>query len=142
MDDSIAKVHKIKKGSDLLKYLQKERPHVLAVDLGCGTGQITCQLAPHFQEVVGFDISEAQLEQARAVAGCPNVTYRWGPVAITDNPKSVLFTMSVREGWLPITMEVGAGTELVLVQWSDIRMATEVDIKCRNNIGRTKCFDD
>lgn len=46
------------------------------MDLGCGTGQITRQLAPHFQEVVGFDISEAQLEEARAVAGYPNLTYR------------------------------------------------------------------
>lgn len=60
----------------MLKYLQKERPHVLAVDLGCGTGQITRQLAPHFQEVVGFDISEAQLEEARVVAGYPNIAYR------------------------------------------------------------------
>lgn len=46
------------------------------MDLGCGTGQITRQLTPHFQEVVGFDISEAQLEEARAVAGYPNLTYR------------------------------------------------------------------
>lgn len=49
---------------------------MLAVDLGCGTGQITRQLTPHFQEVVGFDISEAQLEAARSVAGYPNLTYR------------------------------------------------------------------
>lgn len=64
----------------IIQYLdkKKERPHVLAVDLGCGTGQITRQLAPHFQEVVGFDISEAQLEEARAVAGYPNLTYRVG----------------------------------------------------------------
>lgn len=57
-------------------YMQKEQPHVLAVDLGCGTGQLTRQLAPYFQEVVGFDISEAQLEEARTVAGYPNITYR------------------------------------------------------------------
>lgn len=64
----------------IIRYLdkKKERPHVLAVDLGCGTGQITRQLASHFQEVVGFDISEAQLEEARVVAGYPNITYRVG----------------------------------------------------------------
>jgi len=55
---------------------QKGRPHVLAVDLGCGTGQNTRLLAPHFKEVAGFDISECQLEEARAVPGYPNITYR------------------------------------------------------------------
>ncbi|KAJ8396348.1 hypothetical protein AAFF_G00019250 [Aldrovandia affinis] len=64
----------------ILQYLDKKKgqPHVLAVDLGCGTGQNTRLLAPHFQEVVGIDISECQLEQARAVPGFPNVTYRVG----------------------------------------------------------------
>lgn len=49
---------------------------MLAVDLGCGTGQNSRLLAPHFQEVVGIDISDGQLEEARAVPGYPNVTYR------------------------------------------------------------------
>ncbi|XP_037345460.2 putative methyltransferase DDB_G0268948 [Pungitius pungitius] len=64
----------------ILQYLskKKEEPHVLAVDLGCGTGQNSRLLAPHFQEVVGIDISECQLEEARAVPGYPNVTYRKG----------------------------------------------------------------
>lgn len=55
---------------------QKGRPHVLAVDLGCGTGQLSRVLAPHFKEVVGIDVSESQLEQARVVPGYPNITYR------------------------------------------------------------------
>ncbi|XP_036400537.1 trans-aconitate 3-methyltransferase isoform X1 [Megalops cyprinoides] len=64
----------------ILQYLdnKKGQPHVLAVDLGCGTGQNSRLLAPYFQEVVGIDISECQLEQARAVPGFPNVTYRVG----------------------------------------------------------------
>ncbi|TWW80532.1 hypothetical protein D4764_01G0003470 [Takifugu flavidus] len=53
---------------------EKSKP----VDLGCGTGQTTRLLAPHFQEVVGIDVSETQLEQARAVLSCPNITYRKG----------------------------------------------------------------
>ena len=52
------------------------QPLGLAVDLGCGTGQLSRLLAPHFQELVGLDISEGQLEEARAGLGCPNVTYR------------------------------------------------------------------
>ncbi|XP_056899209.1 putative methyltransferase DDB_G0268948 [Takifugu flavidus] len=64
----------------ILQYLEKKKgqPHVLAVDLGCGTGQLSRVLAPHFQEVVGIDVSESQLEQARAVPGYPNITYREG----------------------------------------------------------------
>ncbi|XP_026150420.1 putative methyltransferase DDB_G0268948 [Mastacembelus armatus] len=64
----------------ILQYLDKKKgqPHVLAVDLGCGTGQNSRLFAPFFKEVVGIDISECQLEEARAVPGYPNVTYRKG----------------------------------------------------------------
>ncbi|CAL8240527.1 unnamed protein product [Merluccius merluccius] len=65
----------------ILQYLDKKRdgrPLGLAVDLGCGTGQISRLLAPHFQDLVGLDISEGQLEEARAVQGYPNITYRLG----------------------------------------------------------------
>lgn len=66
------------------------------MDLGCGTGQLTRQLAPHFQEVVGFDISEAQLEEARTVAGYSNVTYRW-----ETNKTVIIVIMSVGKGLTP-----------------------------------------
>ncbi|XP_066497425.1 putative methyltransferase DDB_G0268948 [Hoplias malabaricus] len=64
----------------VLQYLDKKKgpPHELAVDLGCGTGQNTRLLAPHFQEIVGIDVSENQLEEARAVPGFTNITYRAG----------------------------------------------------------------
>ncbi|XP_068428987.1 putative methyltransferase DDB_G0268948 [Clinocottus analis] len=64
----------------ILQYLDKKKgqPHALAVDLGCGTGQNSRLLAPHFQQVVGIDVSECQLEEARAVSGFSNITYRKG----------------------------------------------------------------
>lgn len=46
------------------------------MDLGCGTGQNSRLLAPHFQQVVGMDISESQLEEARAVQGFPTLSYK------------------------------------------------------------------
>ncbi|KAK1165873.1 putative methyltransferase [Acipenser oxyrinchus oxyrinchus] len=64
----------------ILTYLEKrkEKPFLLAVDVGCGSGQGTIGLAPHFQKVVGIDVSEAQLEEARREPGFTNVSYRTG----------------------------------------------------------------
>ncbi|KAG9271198.1 putative methyltransferase DDB-G0268948 [Astyanax mexicanus] len=64
----------------ILQYLDKKKgpPFELVVDLGCGTGQNTRLLSPHFQKVVGIDISESQLEEARAVPGFTNLSYRTG----------------------------------------------------------------
>ncbi|XP_051786286.1 putative methyltransferase DDB_G0268948 [Erpetoichthys calabaricus] len=61
----------------VLKYLdsKKKKPHVLAVDIGCGTGQVSRSLAPHFEKIIGVDISEAQLEEARKETNLTNVKY-------------------------------------------------------------------
>nr|XP_055072301.1 putative methyltransferase DDB_G0268948 isoform X2 [Misgurnus anguillicaudatus] len=66
--------------SKIMQFLMsnKGQPHELAVDLGCGTGQNSRLWAPHFQQVVGMDISESQLKEARAVPGFANLTYRVG----------------------------------------------------------------
>ncbi|KAM4608654.1 putative methyltransferase [Polymixia lowei] len=72
----------------ILQYLDKKkgRPRVLAVDLGCGTGQHSRVLAPHFREVVGMDVSKCQLEEAQAVPGYPNITYREGTAEVLPFP--------------------------------------------------------
>lgn len=41
----------------------------LAVDVGCGSGQLTVQLATHFDEVIGLDPSADQLAHAAAASG-------------------------------------------------------------------------
>ena len=43
------------------------RHHDRALDFGCGVGRLTQALAPHFQDVVGIDISESMLRRARAL---------------------------------------------------------------------------
>nr|XP_057907864.1 putative methyltransferase DDB_G0268948 [Doryrhamphus excisus] len=48
----------------------------LAVDVGCGHGKGTMLLAPYFDQVVGIDVSSAQLKMAEDNSLCPNVTYR------------------------------------------------------------------
>ncbi|XP_049610289.1 putative methyltransferase DDB_G0268948 [Syngnathus scovelli] len=51
----------------------------LAVDVGCGNGKGTVLLAPFFKQVVGTDVSPAQLELARAYSTSPNVSYSQSP---------------------------------------------------------------
>ncbi|KAI1885300.1 hypothetical protein AGOR_G00218730 [Albula goreensis] len=58
---------------------KKEKPFNLAVDVGCGSGQGTVLLAPHFHHVVGTDISPAQLEVAKIHGNAPNISYRESP---------------------------------------------------------------
>ena len=45
----------------------------LAVDVGCGTGQLSSQLANHFDRVIGVDPSESQVA---AAVKHPNITYQ------------------------------------------------------------------
>ncbi|XP_034995117.2 putative methyltransferase DDB_G0268948 isoform X1 [Zootoca vivipara] len=61
----------------IFSYLEEKRvsPGQLAVDVGCGSGQSTRMLAKHFEKVVGTDISEAQIEEARRAPHPPNVSY-------------------------------------------------------------------
>lgn len=65
----------------IISYMEKKSPGPfgLAVDVGCGSGQGTVLLAPYFTQVLGLDVSPAQLEMA-LVNGCPpNVTYKQSP---------------------------------------------------------------
>ncbi|XP_040212016.1 uncharacterized methyltransferase-like C25B8.10 isoform X2 [Rana temporaria] len=51
------------------------KPYGFAVDVGCGTGQNTRILSQYVKKVLGTDISEAQIEEAKKATGSPNVTY-------------------------------------------------------------------
>ncbi|XP_038646197.1 putative methyltransferase DDB_G0268948 [Scyliorhinus canicula] len=72
---SANEVHKV-----IFNYLKKKKgkPFTLAVDIGCGSGQSTRGLASYFDKVVGIDVSEAQIEEAKKVDGPDNVSYRLG----------------------------------------------------------------
>ncbi|XP_054711240.1 putative methyltransferase DDB_G0268948 [Uloborus diversus] len=62
---------------NILDYLKKVGGSwTRAVDIGCGSGQSTIVLAPHFGEVCGLDVSDAQLECARRERTLPNVQYK------------------------------------------------------------------
>ncbi|XP_062406447.1 putative methyltransferase DDB_G0268948 [Sardina pilchardus] len=65
----------------ILVFLEKHRsrPFELVVDVGCGSGQGTVLLGPHFSKAVGTDVSPAQLEMARQHSSAENITYRECP---------------------------------------------------------------
>uniref|UniRef100_A0A3B4ABH5 Methyltransferase type 11 domain-containing protein n=1 Tax=Periophthalmus magnuspinnatus TaxID=409849 RepID=A0A3B4ABH5_9GOBI len=67
--------------SEIMGLLKKRMPlpGKLAVDVGCGSGQGTVLLAPYFTQVIGTDISPAQLENAQVNQKCDNVSYRQCP---------------------------------------------------------------
>lgn len=62
----------------------------VAVDVGCGSGQLTAQLAEYFRQTIGVDPSAAQIEFARARDG---VEYVRGPaeaLPVADHSASLI----------------------------------------------------
>ena len=62
----------------VLKYLESDIPSnewQTAVDVGCGSGQGTNLLAKYFKKCFGFDVSPAQITEAKESKHCDNVSY-------------------------------------------------------------------
>ena len=51
---------------------------VRALEIGPGLGRICRALAPHFDQVVGLDVSAEMVRQARELVDDPNVTFEVG----------------------------------------------------------------
>lgn len=69
----------------ILRFLSEKIPPEkwdVAVDVGCGTGQGTNKLARYFNKCYGFDVSPAQINEAKESNGFPNVFYEVGLNAI------------------------------------------------------------
>ena len=63
--------------TELARFLATVAPDTaLALDVGCGNGQLTVQLATHFEQVLGVDPSVDQLAHAPAP---PHVAYACAP---------------------------------------------------------------
>ncbi|XP_072043133.1 putative methyltransferase DDB_G0268948 [Amphiura filiformis] len=61
----------------ILEFLKekKKASFLSAVDVGCGSGQSTPVLGEYFESVLGCDISEAQVNEARKANTAPNIKY-------------------------------------------------------------------
>lgn len=58
----------------------------LAVDLGCGSGQATADIAPLFDRVIGLDASAEQLSHVPGPGVLPNAELRCCPTEATGLP--------------------------------------------------------
>ncbi|KAL1431438.1 hypothetical protein MTO96_014285 [Rhipicephalus appendiculatus] len=79
---------------EILKFLKVKVSDLnLAVDVGCGPGTSTTILAPYFKEVHGYDISEAQINEAKALK-LGNVSFSVSPAeTINEKDESVQLVM-------------------------------------------------
>lgn len=69
---------------DFLVDLLQLRPGQTVLDVGCGTGRHSVELARRGLTVTGLDISEGMLAQARARADSAGVDVRWVQADATD----------------------------------------------------------
>jgi trans-aconitate 2-methyltransferase len=77
---------------DLLKLVQV-RPNMQVVDLGCGTGELTLELADALpnSNVFGFDLSLEMLEKAKQYAG-PNLHFEHGNLTELNGTWDLIFS--------------------------------------------------
>lgn len=81
--------------ADLMS-LVRVRSGMSAVDLGCGTGELTAELAVRLPDsrVLGIDGSAQMLEKARALAA-PGVTFGQGDLAGVEGSFDLVFSHAV-----------------------------------------------
>ncbi|MGY0057293.1 class I SAM-dependent methyltransferase [Streptomyces sp. LZ34] len=90
--ESVLRSHTWRTAANSAAYLTgRLKPHMRILDIGCGPGTITADLAELVPqgEVIGVDAAPAVLEQARAVAaerGVSNVQFAVGDVHALDYP--------------------------------------------------------
>ncbi|WP_407444518.1 class I SAM-dependent methyltransferase [Rhodococcus sp. (in: high G+C Gram-positive bacteria)] len=85
--------------ADLASFLASLAPsYGLAVDVGCGNGQLTTQLAPHFDTVIGTDPSVDQIRNAHADDGVRYVVAAAESMPILDR-STALITAAQAAHW-------------------------------------------
>ncbi|AGF71597.1 class I SAM-dependent methyltransferase [Corynebacterium halotolerans] len=104
-----------------------------ALDVGCGTGQLTVQLSRHFDRVLGVDASAGQID---AATPAPGATYRVGTAEDlpVDDAGMDLITVAQAAHWLDlpafyreVDRVAAPGAALALVSYGMCRLDAEAD---------------
>ncbi|XP_075070156.1 putative methyltransferase DDB_G0268948 isoform X2 [Mixophyes fleayi] len=76
----------------------------MAVDAGCGTGRSTRPLAEYFSKVIGIDISETQIIEAKRSTPQENVTYQVASVEKMplEDASVDLISSDIAAQWFPV----------------------------------------
>lgn len=122
--------------AELAEYLASLAPdRLLAVDVGCGNGQLTGQLAEQFTTVFGLDPSEEQLAHATPR---DNVRYRCAPAEALPLPErcASLITAAQAAHWfdLPafyaeVRRIANPHAVLALVSYGVLQLDAELDAR-------------
>jgi len=57
--------------------LQYDGELLLGLDVGCGNGQCSALLSPHFKQILATDISSAQIEVAKTLSHPSNLQFQY-----------------------------------------------------------------
>lgn len=82
----------------------------LAIDLGCGVGLVSFSMTPHFERVIGFDISPSMIKQASWTRKCMGL----------DTLRASFEILDIEDG-LPLESESVSFVAMTLGTASDIK---------------------
>ena len=132
---------------EVTSYLSSIAPETkLAVDVGCGTGQLTQHLSTSFYQVVGIDPSSEQINNAFKAN---NINYQCSPAEKLELPDNCvdLITVAQAAHWFDLpefykeVSRVGKnGAVIALISYGVLRLEGELDKHFQdfywNKIGR------
>nr|CAD7259719.1 unnamed protein product [Timema shepardi] len=102
-------------------------PLGVAVDVGCGAGQSTLVLAPHFTSILGVDPSDAAIQEARGSNPPHNVQFRSHSSTRARNRETI--TVRFKPHWE--RMHLGLGLSVVITTGFEfwVGSAESLDVK-------------
>ena len=121
---------------ELAAFLATVSPGIgLAVDVGCGSGQLTSQLAAHFEQVLGIDPSADQLAHAPPH---PRMTYACAPAERLPLPdgSAALITAAQAAHWFELphfyqeVRRIGSqGAIVALISYGVLQLDDDLDAR-------------
>nr|XP_039261977.1 putative methyltransferase DDB_G0268948 [Styela clava] len=112
------------------------------LDVGCGTGRSTHAFSPFFKSILGIDISEAQIEQAKKINESDNIIFKLsdGHTFPVDDDSVDLVTCGAAAHWLDIkkfeeecerVLKPNGCCAIYISTFQDVRNLVETDDKVK-----------